>query len=42
MDFSYRPVYRSEVMSCFVLNTDYDIVVARPEAFAIAKKKASA
>lgn len=26
----------------FVLNTDYDIVVARPEAFAIAKKKASA
>ena len=23
----------------FVLNTDYDIVVARPEAFAIAKKK---
>jgi len=24
------------------LNTDYDIVVARPEAFAIAKKKASA
>ena len=25
----------------FVLNTDYDIVVARPEAFAIAKKKAA-
>ena len=23
----------------FILNTDYDIVVARPEAFAIAKKK---
>lgn len=26
----------------FILNTDYDIVVARPEAFAIAKKKATA
>lgn len=25
----------------FILNTDYDIVVARPEAFAIAKKKAA-
>lgn len=26
----------------FILNTDYDIVVARPEAFAVAKKKATA
>lgn len=26
----------------FILNTDYDIVVARPEAFAVAKKKAIA
>lgn len=26
----------------FILNTDYDIVVARPEAFAIAKKKVTA
>lgn len=25
----------------FILNTDYDIVVARPEAFAVAKKKAT-
>lgn len=26
----------------FILNTDYDIVVARPEAFAVAKKKVTA